>query len=71
MGYWFRQCGPNIISSEIKRGIEGQLTNINISTHGGENTGVDVDNQLNIQKEAPKDDRYDPLKQKLFFKDAI
>jgi hypothetical protein len=34
-------------------------------------TGADVDTLPQIQKATPKEDRYDPLKQKLLFKDAI
>jgi len=55
----------------MKRRIEGQLPNIKIITHGGEKIEVDADNQPKIQKETPKDDRYDPLKQIFFFKDVI
>jgi hypothetical protein len=65
------QQGYNLISSELKRGIEGQLPKINIITHGGAKTGADADNQPKIQKVVPKDDRYDPVKQKLFLKNAI
>jgi hypothetical protein len=52
-------------------GIQGQLPNINIITHGGGKTGADADNQPNIYKIVPKDDRYDPVKQKLFLKNEI
>jgi hypothetical protein len=55
----------------LKSGIEGQIPNINIITHRGTKNGADADSQPNIQKETPKDDMYDPLKQKIFFKDAI
>jgi hypothetical protein len=65
------QHGANIIFSELKRGIEGKLPNINIITHGEEKTGVDTNSQLKIQKVIPKDDRYDHVKQKLFFKNAV
>jgi hypothetical protein len=51
--------------------IEGQLTNINIIIHGGAKIGADADSQPEIQKIIPKDDRYDPVKQKLFFKNSI
>jgi hypothetical protein len=34
-------------------------------------TGVDADSLPQVQKAVPKGDRYDPLKKKLFFKDAI
>jgi hypothetical protein len=66
-----RQRGTNLISSEIKRISKGQFPNLNIVTRGGAKTGADVDTLPQIQKETPKGDRYDPLKQKLFFKDAI
>jgi hypothetical protein len=65
------QRGSNFIGSEIKREVKGKLPKINIITHGGEKTGTDVDNLPKIQKEAPKEDMYDPMKQKLFFKYAI
>jgi hypothetical protein len=66
-----RQRGTNLISSEIKRISKGQFPNLNIVTRGGAKTGVDVDTLPQIQKATPKGDRYDPLKKKLFFKDAI
>jgi hypothetical protein len=62
-----RQDGANIIILELKMGIEGQPPNINIITHRGENIGANTDSQPNIQKAIPKDDRYDHVKQKLFF----
>jgi hypothetical protein len=66
------QRGANIISSELKKKrIEGHLPNINIITHRGEKTGEDTDNQPKIQKTIPKDGKYDPVKQNLFFKNAI
>jgi hypothetical protein len=34
-------------------------------------TGDDANTLTQIQKATPKKDRYDPLKQNLFFKDAI
>jgi hypothetical protein len=52
-------------------GIEGKLPNNNIITHGGAKTGADADNHPKIQKVVPKDDRYDHVKQKLLFKNAI
>jgi hypothetical protein len=51
--------------------LKGQLPKINIVTHGGAKTGVDADSQPKIQKVVPKDDRYDPVKQKLFLKNEI
>jgi hypothetical protein len=67
-----RQRGDNIISSEIKRIIKGgHLPNINIINRGGVKTGADVDNMPKIQKEACKEYRYEPLKQKIFFKNSI
>jgi hypothetical protein len=66
-----RQRGNNLISLEIKRISKGQFPNLNIVTRGGAKKRVDVDTLPQIQKETPKGDRYDPLKQKLFFKDAI
>jgi hypothetical protein len=66
-----RQRGTNLISSEIKRFSKGQLPNINIITRGGEKTGADADNLPQIQKAVPKEDRYDPLKHNLFFKNSI
>jgi hypothetical protein len=65
------QQGNNLISSEIKRVIKGKLPNLNIVTRGGEKTGADADNFPQIQKEVPKEDMYDPLKHKLFFKNSI
>jgi hypothetical protein len=65
------QRGTNLISSEIKTVIRGQLPTLNIVTQGGEKTGVDVDNIPQIQKATPKEDIYDPLKQKLLFKNEI
>jgi hypothetical protein len=52
-------------------GIEGQLPNINIISHEGEKTGADANKQPKIKKAIPKDDMFDPLKQKLFFKNEI
>jgi hypothetical protein len=66
-----RQRGTNIISSKIKKVIKGRLPNLNIVTQGGEKTGADVNNLPHIQKLVPKKDMYDPLKQKIFFKNAI
>jgi hypothetical protein len=65
------QQGNNLINSEIKRVIIGKFPNLNIVTQGGAKTGVDVDNLPQIQKETPKEDRHDPIKQKLFFKNSI
>jgi hypothetical protein len=56
--------GTNLINLEIKRVIKGQLANLNIVTRGGAKIGVDAENLPQIQKAAPKEDRYDPLKQK-------
>jgi hypothetical protein len=42
------QRGDNIIRSKLKRGIEGELPNINIISHGGDKNWVDADNQCNI-----------------------
>jgi hypothetical protein len=50
---------------------KGQWPNINIVTQGGANTRADADTLPQIQKVVPKDDRYDPLKKKMFFKDSI
>ena len=44
---------------------------INIITQGGSKTDVDTDNMPKIQKKMPKEDMYHPLKQKLFFTNAI
>jgi hypothetical protein len=63
--------GANLIGSEIKRISKGKFLNINIFTQGGARIGFDVDDLPHIQKAIPKEDRYDPLKQKMFFKDAI
>ena len=51
--------------------IRGKLLNLNIVTRGGEKTSANADNLPQIQKEAPKEDRYDPSKQMLFFKNSI
>jgi hypothetical protein len=53
------------------REVEGRLPKVDIITHGGEKTREDEDNQPKIHKASPKDDMYDPLKQKIFFKDAV
>jgi hypothetical protein len=66
-----RQRGANFIGSELKNGIKENLPKINIITCGGTKIRVDANSQSKIQKASPKDDKYDPLKQKLFFKDAI
>jgi hypothetical protein len=66
-----RQRGTNLISLEIKRVIKGRLDNLNIITRGGSKTGADDDTPPQIQKETPKEDRYDPLKHKMFLKYAI
>jgi hypothetical protein len=66
-----RQQGTNLICLEIKRFIIGQLPNLNIVTQGGAKTGTDADKLPQIQKATPKEDKYDPLKHKLFFKNAI
>jgi hypothetical protein len=66
-----RQRGTNLISSKINRFIRGQIPNLNIVTRGGGKTGVDIDNLPQIQKATLKEDMYDPMKQKLFFKNAI
>jgi hypothetical protein len=66
-----RQRGDNFIGIELRREFKGKIPKINIITHGGAKTGADADNHPKIQKASPKDDMYDPLKQKLFFKDAI
>jgi hypothetical protein len=68
---WVRQRGTNLISSEIKIFIRGQLPNLNIVTQGGEKTGIDTDNLPHIQKATPKEDMNDPPKHKLFFKNSI
>jgi hypothetical protein len=47
------------------------LPNLNIVTRGGAKTGAHADNLPQIQKETLKECRYDALKQKLFFKNAI
>jgi hypothetical protein len=65
------QRGTNLISSEIKRVIKGEFPNLNIVTRGGEKTGADADTLPQIHKASYKEDMYDPLKQKLFFKYAI
>jgi hypothetical protein len=65
------QQGANIIISELKRGIERQIPNINIISRRGAKIGADAYNQPKIQKVVPKDDMYDPVKKNLFFKDAI
>jgi hypothetical protein len=65
------QRGTNIISLEIKRFIRGQFPNLNIVTQGGEKIGTDANNLPQIQKSAPKKDRYDLLKHKLLFKKSI
>jgi hypothetical protein len=59
------------MSSELKIGIEGHLSNIIIIYRGGAKTRVDANNQPKVQKVVPKDNRYDHMKQKLFFKNAI
>jgi hypothetical protein len=46
------------------------LPNLNTFTQGGSKTGDDVDTLPQIQKETPKEDKYDPLKQNLLFKYA-
>jgi hypothetical protein len=51
--------------------LKDNCPNLNIVTRGGARTGADADALPQIQKEVPKGDRYDPLKQKLFFKYAI
>ena len=66
-----RKQGTNLTSSKIKIFIKGQFPNLNIITWGGEKIGADADTLPQIQKATPKYSRYDPLKQKLFFKDAI
>jgi hypothetical protein len=37
-----QKLGTNLISSEIKRVIKGQFTNLNIITRGGSNPGANV-----------------------------
>jgi hypothetical protein len=51
--------------------FEGKIPKINIITCRGEKTWAYADSQPKIEKETPKNDRYDPLKTKLFFKYAI
>jgi hypothetical protein len=66
-----RQRGYNSIGYEHRREVKGKIPKVDIITHGGGKTGKDADSQPKIQKASVKDDMYDPLKQKLFFKDAL
>jgi hypothetical protein len=53
------------------RQVKGRLPKVDTITCRGEKTRACENNRPNIQKTTPKDDRYDPLKKKLFFKDAV
>jgi hypothetical protein len=66
-----RQRGAKIIRLELKREIKGHIQNINLINSGGENIGADAYGQPKIQKVIPKEERYDPVKHNLFFKNAI
>jgi hypothetical protein len=48
-----------------------QGSGISSINHRGEKYGEYANNRPKIQKASPKDNSYDPLKQKLFFKDVV
>jgi hypothetical protein len=68
-----RKRGANLINYEPRFVAEGKEPNINIVTRGGTKTGVDIESphQIKIQKVVPENTKYDPVRKKGFFKDAV
>jgi hypothetical protein len=62
-----------LINYEPRVVAEGRGPNINIITRGGENTNIDeeIPHQIKIQKVVPENTKYDPIRQKEFFKNAV